>query len=253
MNIQMTPIEQMYWDAAKAKIPSLKPQEWIGSFRVDFLILDKACVIELDGHEYHKTKEQRTKDAHRERYLEKNGYQVIRFTGSEIFKNVEQCVKETIQILSVKSRSACEIKSSKKICYHMQRVIELLLYKNCALNYRDGLFLKLKMDCFDPLSIEIVADNIISVAHSYKQSGELIYDPRIEFIITSIDGIDSWVPYSYSSLGTFYPLTRQSKFEIIVENALMLQDVASFAESWAKNILSNGWLEEAEVVRKNFP
>ncbi|MEN0038969.1 MAG: DUF559 domain-containing protein [Cellvibrio sp.] len=253
MNIEMTPIEKMYWDAAKEKIPSLRPQEWIGKFRVDFLILDKACIIELDGHEYHKTREQRKHDASRERFLEKNGYQVIRFTGNEIYNDVEMCVKETIQIINVKPRSACEIKSSKKICYHMQRVIELLLYKHCAIDYRDGLYLKLEIDYFDPLSIELVEENIISIAHSYTEFGELIYDLRIEFLISNVDGNDGWIPYSYSSPGVFHPLIRLIGSEIVVLNELMLKDVASFSESWAKNLLSNGWLENAKVARKNQP
>lgn len=50
-------------------------------------------VIEIDGHESHKTKEQRTSGAKRERDLKELGWYVIRFTGTEIYKDVEECVK----------------------------------------------------------------------------------------------------------------------------------------------------------------
>ena len=47
---------------------SVIPGESIDIYIVDFLI-DQKNVIEIDGHEYHKTKEQRAKDCQRERYL----------------------------------------------------------------------------------------------------------------------------------------------------------------------------------------
>lgn len=57
-----------------------------------------AGIIELDGHEYHSSKEQLEKDAIRQRYLTRAGYSVIRFTGREIFKNVTKCVNEVYTI-----------------------------------------------------------------------------------------------------------------------------------------------------------
>lgn len=64
--------------------------------------MDKKVVVELDGHNYHKTKEQRTNDAERQRYLQKNGFTVVRFTGSEINKDVNGCVSEVLDILDKK-------------------------------------------------------------------------------------------------------------------------------------------------------
>ena len=57
--------------------------------------------IEIDGHEFHKTKEQRTKDTKRERYLQSKGWQVVRFTGTEIFENVYGCVEEVKNLVAV--------------------------------------------------------------------------------------------------------------------------------------------------------
>jgi very-short-patch-repair endonuclease len=57
-------------------------------------------VVEIDGHEYHKTKEQRYHDYVRERKLQKKGYYIIRFTASEVFVDADKCVKELDVIMT---------------------------------------------------------------------------------------------------------------------------------------------------------
>ena len=56
-------------------------------------------VLELDGHDFHKTRQQRTRDAKRDRYLQMNGWQVIRFTGTEIHHDVLGCIEEAKKII----------------------------------------------------------------------------------------------------------------------------------------------------------
>ena len=90
----------------------LRVQEEIGKYRVDFsLYLNelgktpckknvKHFVIELDGHDFHeKTKEQAKKDKEKDRFLISEGYTVIRFTGSEIYNNCKDKVKEFLNIV----------------------------------------------------------------------------------------------------------------------------------------------------------
>lgn len=52
-------------------------------------------VVECDGHDYHSSKEQIIQDNKRQREIENLGYTFIRFSGSEIYNNVEKCVEET--------------------------------------------------------------------------------------------------------------------------------------------------------------
>jgi len=79
------------------------PQVNIGKFRVDFLCLhftfdrqkgetvDK-LVIECDGHDFHeRTKIQAEKDRSRDRELLSIGMPVMRFTGSEIWRDATKC------------------------------------------------------------------------------------------------------------------------------------------------------------------
>ena len=61
----------------------------------------KKVVIELYGYQHHNSKEKITKDAERERYLQKVGYQVIRFTGTEVYKDVRKCVYEVLSLAKI--------------------------------------------------------------------------------------------------------------------------------------------------------
>lgn len=77
-------------------------QKPIDIYIVDFYMEDcnnNKYVIEIDGHEAHKTKEQRYKDYVRERFLQKQLITVIRFTGSEVFVDAEKCVKDCLEII----------------------------------------------------------------------------------------------------------------------------------------------------------
>jgi very-short-patch-repair endonuclease len=86
-----SPIEESFWANAKDAIPELEREVWIGEYRVDFLIRCKKVVVELYGFEWHNTKEKLTQDAERERALQRQGYYVVRFTGSEVYRDVNKC------------------------------------------------------------------------------------------------------------------------------------------------------------------
>ena len=99
-------IEQKFFNAyleseevtADSEYCYLKPGVQIDIYKVDFLY-DGAYVIEIDGHEYHKTKDQRFYDYQRERYLMKKGYIVIRFMATEVFLNPIKCIEEMFNIM----------------------------------------------------------------------------------------------------------------------------------------------------------
>ena len=105
----MNEIEQKFYDAYidESVNPDhklqcsqhIKDQVVLGIYVADFVINDK-YIIEIDGHEWHKTKEQRYDDYRRERYLIRMGYIVIRFTGSEVFVDPRQCAIETLRLIN---------------------------------------------------------------------------------------------------------------------------------------------------------
>ena len=46
--------------------------------------------VELDGHESHKSKEQRTRDAKRDRWFAARKVRTLRWTGSEVMRNPQE-------------------------------------------------------------------------------------------------------------------------------------------------------------------
>ena len=64
---------------------------------------DYRLVIECDGHEFHKlTKEQVKHDNERDFNLKDCGYDVIHFSGSQIYENPWKCADEVCRYLTQK-------------------------------------------------------------------------------------------------------------------------------------------------------
>jgi very-short-patch-repair endonuclease len=99
-----SPVEQSFYHAARAAGLSLRCQTAIGPYFADFThsrgwLRRKRFVIEIDGHQYHHTSKQQVQaDYRRERYLEAHGWQVVRFTGSEVYRNAADCVRRFEEI-----------------------------------------------------------------------------------------------------------------------------------------------------------
>ena len=69
-------------------------------FEIDFT---KNFIVEVDGHEFHqKTKEQVEHDNERERALQKAGYEVIRFSGTEVYHKAYRCACDVKRIIMSK-------------------------------------------------------------------------------------------------------------------------------------------------------
>lgn len=96
---------------------TVEPQKQFGQYRVDFFLSysesgpapDKHgwafyirdAIVECDGHDFHeRTKEQARHDRSRDRHFTKLGFRVLRFTGSEIWKDPFACVDEVMSALA---------------------------------------------------------------------------------------------------------------------------------------------------------
>jgi len=78
------------------------PQYPIGIYIVDFYMKDcesNEFVVEIDGHDSHKSKLQRYEDYVRERFLQRKLITVIRFTASEVFVDADKCARECLEII----------------------------------------------------------------------------------------------------------------------------------------------------------
>ena len=70
-------------------------QARIGHYIVDFLSVDSALVVELDGSQ-HYTDEGRVADKQRDTYLSNRGLTVLRFSNLEVMNNIDG-VLQTIE------------------------------------------------------------------------------------------------------------------------------------------------------------
>lgn len=94
---------------------NIRPQVQIGNFRVDFVLSQKGMgpdeilrpiVVELDGHAFHdKDKKQRAYEKSRDRFLVKQGFHVLHFTGSEVVADPHKVAYEVLEMLGVYSGS----------------------------------------------------------------------------------------------------------------------------------------------------
>lgn len=98
--------EEFTWAISQGR-SKLERQKKIGKYTVDFYLSYLSdlgelvqFIIECDGHDYHeRTKEQAAHDKKRDRYFTENGYIVLRYTGSEIYKNYQEITKPIYSII----------------------------------------------------------------------------------------------------------------------------------------------------------
>ncbi len=96
--------------------PGLPPSHVRGGIAVDFAITHarNTLVIEIDGHDYHSTDEQKQRDKERAGRLEKVGCVVTRFTGSEVFQDAAMCAYVAVQ--QIAGRIGLVTDSDKEFC-----------------------------------------------------------------------------------------------------------------------------------------
>jgi len=59
----------------------------------------RSIFVELDGHEFHqKTKKQVERDYKRTRTIQEAGFQLVRFTGSEVYNDPGYCVDRAFEL-----------------------------------------------------------------------------------------------------------------------------------------------------------
>ncbi len=117
------------------------PQVYVGPYRVDFLFSDvmsggepvSLVAVECDGHEFHeKTKQQAARDKARDREITSYGIKVLRFTGSEIWKDAGRCADEVLGFLSAERANSFDRFEQRVVREHGSVTAYL-----CAVRERD--------------------------------------------------------------------------------------------------------------------
>lgn len=93
--------EQIIWYLLRDKNfcdLKFRRQAPIGKYIVDFVCLEKKLVIELDGSG-HLQQEQTQHDEERRKYIEGEGYKILRFFNIDIFNNLEGVLEKIYQMV----------------------------------------------------------------------------------------------------------------------------------------------------------
>lgn len=115
---------------------AITPQFSVGKYRADFMVEAWAMIyepdlpsdkdykrvsfrvlVECDGHDFHdRTKEQVARDKSRDRALTATGHPVMRFSGSEIYRDPIKCALEVLDFV-VAQVSALEAAADSRISH----------------------------------------------------------------------------------------------------------------------------------------
>ena len=95
-----SPAEVAFWQAASVQLPGLVRQFHVQGTRyhLDFALPADMIGIEVDGFQWHSTRQQRQHDSQRDRILTGLGWRVLRFTASEILRNADGCAEEVLTL-----------------------------------------------------------------------------------------------------------------------------------------------------------
>jgi ATP-dependent DNA helicase UvrD/PcrA len=93
-----TPIEEKLRVALEAHRLMYQPQVRIGPYTVDFLIetQNNKVIVECDGRAYHEP----SKDSSRDQVLALEGYPICRFSGSELYTDIDHCIETILKASS---------------------------------------------------------------------------------------------------------------------------------------------------------
>ncbi len=80
-------------------------QHAIGNYIVDFVCLEKRLVLEIDGSQHNETYTIR-KDAERTRWLESEGYHVLRFWDNDVLMNIDGVLDKISEVLQLLTPSS---------------------------------------------------------------------------------------------------------------------------------------------------
>ncbi|WKZ39434.1 MAG: endonuclease domain-containing protein [Anaerolineales bacterium] len=89
---ELTPAEQKLWALLRNDQlgVSFRRQHAVGNYIPDFVCIEKKLIIELDGSQH---VEQEDYDHERTKYLESQGYKVIRFWNNAVMNEIESVVR----------------------------------------------------------------------------------------------------------------------------------------------------------------
>lgn len=110
-----------------------------------------------------------------------------------------------------------------------------------------GSHLRLTMPNYQPLTIEVIGEHQVAVAHTYRQHGDVMFDPEMVFY-TGYGG-NGWLAIRWRNDGV-----HVDQVSVVLSDGVparysprMQADHAAFAAMWARNLKVQNWLTSATV------
>ena len=100
---EMTDAERALWERIRRKQIhgyAFRRQQPLERYIVDFVCLEKRLIIEVDGGQH---LEQQQEDEERTRWLEQQGYEVLRFWNNEVLTEIEGVLETIATSLGVRT------------------------------------------------------------------------------------------------------------------------------------------------------
>lgn len=115
-------------------------------------------------------------------------------------------------------------------------------------------YIRIENRGYMPLVIEYVGEGprglpLVSVAHTYVQEGDLMYDPEMEFEIDPQTPNKEWEPITYvqHNLGINQVAVWREDNNVLFHPKLV-RDLKSFARTWNKNLREQGFIDAARAA-----
>jgi very-short-patch-repair endonuclease len=101
LRIEQTDAERMLWSKLRnEQVDGVKfrRQQPIKHYIVDFVSFEKNLIIELDGG-YHNEDHEKIKDEQRTRWMEGQGFHVLRFWNNDVLQNIDGVLNSIIEAI----------------------------------------------------------------------------------------------------------------------------------------------------------
>lgn len=119
-----TPIEEKMSEgllnAGILNFPQFQAYSPEHKYRIDFVIKTSnglSIAIECDGLQFHANASTYIRDRVRDRYLQRRGFHIMRFSSVEIFNNLNDCIKEIDETFWMIQKDKLSFKTNRKLGY----------------------------------------------------------------------------------------------------------------------------------------
>ncbi|MBP1534199.1 MAG: hypothetical protein IK999_08760 [Ruminococcus sp.] len=109
----------------------------------------------------------------------------------------------------------------------------------------DTTYKKYTAEGFEPLVAEMEGD-ILTLAHTYVQNGDLMWDPRIDFKVDYENKKATPINYENSGTGCYEEYDIEN---LTPETAEKINDLLDFVDTWLDNIEAQGYCTEGIGIR----